>query len=322
MKLKYKKIFITGHKGMVGSAFVRVLKNKPGFRIIIADKKKVNLEDQKAVDKFFKKNKPDYVINAAALAGGIYANETYCGDFIDKNLIIQHNVIKSCYKYKIKKLLFLGSSCIYPRDCKQPMKEKYLLGNYLEKTNEAYAIAKIAGLKMCEYYNKQYNTDFRSVMPTNIYGLNDKYHKDNSHVIPAMIMKFHEAKINKKTSVSVWGTGKAKREFIFVDDMVKLCLIVLFKSKKKYFKFLDKNKISFLNIGSGQELSIKDLSLIIKKIVNFKGKIIFDKKKKDGTPRKFLDKSCLRKLIKKNENFVSLKEGLIKTYSDFLKNKI
>jgi len=319
MKSKYKKIFIAGHKGMVGSAFTRKLKKNSRFKVFTADRKKINLEDQKKVDLYFKKNKFDYVINAAALAGGIYANETYSADFIDKNLIIQHNIIRSCYKYKIKKLLFLGSSCIYPRNCPQPMSEKYLLGNYLEKTNEAYAIAKIAGLKMCEYYNKQYKTDFRSVMPTNIYGINDKYHKDNSHVIPAMIMKFHKAKIEKKNFVKVWGTGKAKREFIYVDDMVKLCLKIFFKPKIKYFKFLKKNKVSFINIGSGQELSILNLSKIIKKITKFSGKIVFDKKKQDGTPRKLLDTTILKKLIGKKQSYINLNNGLMKTYKNFLK---
>ncbi|WP_440907475.1 GDP-L-fucose synthase family protein [Candidatus Pelagibacter sp.] len=319
MKLKYKKLFVTGHKGMVGSAFVRILKKKKKFKIIVADRKKLDLENQKKVDLFFKKNKPDMVINAAALAGGIYANETFSADFIDKNLIIQHNVIKSCYKYKIEKLLFLGSSCIYPRNCSQPMHEKYLLGNYLEKTNEAYAVAKIAGLKMCEFFNKQFSTDFRSVMPTNIYGLNDKYHEKNSHVIPAMIMKFHKAKSQNKKFVKVWGTGKAKREFIYVDDMVKLCLKIFLKPKEKYYKFLKRKKISFLNIGSGQELSIKKLSKIIKKITKFDGKIIFDKTKKDGTPRKLLDNSSLNSFLKEKRNFVKLENGLSKTYDDFLK---
>lgn len=319
MKSKFKKIFIAGHKGMVGSAFLRILRKKKKFKIILADRKKLDLENQTKVDLFFKKNKPDIVINAAALAGGIYANETFSGDFIDKNLIIQHNVIKSSHKYNVKKLLFLGSSCIYPRNCSQPMNEKFLLSNYLEKTNEAYAVAKIAGLKMCEFFNKQFNTDFRSVMPTNIYGLNDKYDEKNSHVIPAMIMKFHEAKLYKKKFVKVWGTGKAKREFIFVDDMVNICLKILFKPKKKYNEFLKKKNISFLNIGSGQELNIKELSNVIKKITKFNGQIIFDKTKKDGTPRKLLDNSSLNRFLNEKKNFISLVEGLTKTYDDFLK---
>lgn len=319
MRSKFKeKIFITGHRGMVGSAFVRFFKKLKKFKILVAEKKSLNLENQKKVDNFFKKNRPDYVINAAALAGGIYANETYSGDFIEKNLIIQHNIIKSAHIYKVKKMLFLGSSCIYPKFCKQPMRENYLLGGYLEKTNEAYAVAKIAGLKMCEYFNKQYNTDLRVVMPTNIYGQNDKYHEKNSHVIPALIMRFHDAKLNKRKSVKVWGTGKVKREFILVDDMVYACVKILSLSKKKYFDFLKKRKIEFLNIGTGKEISIKHLSNLIKKVVGFKGQIVFDKRMKDGTPRKLLDISNMLKLTKIND-FINLKSGLEITYSDFLK---
>jgi GDP-L-fucose synthase len=313
-----KKIFITGHRGMVGSAFLRYLKTKKKFQIIYANKDKINLEDQKKVDDFFKKNKPDYVINAAALAGGILANEQFSADFIEKNLIIQHNIIKSSYNHNVQKLLFLGSSCIYPKMCKQPMRENYLLGNYLEKTNEAYAVAKIAGLKMCEYFNKQYKTDFRVVMPTNIYGTNDKYNDKNSHVIPALIKRFHEAKIKNKKIVKVWGTGNALREFIFVDDVIDISTKVLFASKKKYLKFTRNKKIDFLNIGSGQEISIKQLSNIIKDIIGFKGKITFDKRKKDGTPRKLLDITNMKKFTKKI-HFQNLKDGLRHTYSDFLK---
>lgn len=318
MNLKYKKkIYIAGHSGMVGSAFLTNLKKKK-FKIIIEDRKKLNLESQNEVESFFKKNKPDYVINAAALAGGIFANEKFCADFIEKNLIIQHNILKSSFNNNVKKLLFLGSSCIYPKMSKQPMKENSILSGYLEKTNEAYAIAKIAGLKMCEYYNKQYNTDYRVVMPTNIYGLNDKYNKKNSHVVPALIMKFHEAKIKKQKKVEVWGTGKAKREFIFVSDMVRICLKVLFTSKKNYTSFLKKKKIEFLNVGSGQEISIRELSFLIKKTTNYKGKIVFNKKMKDGTPRKLLDISNMKSFVKKSQ-FVNLKDGLKIAYSDFLK---
>jgi GDP-L-fucose synthase len=318
MSLKYKnKIYIAGHHGMVGSAFLMNLKKK-NFKVIFEDRKKLNLENQNEVEKFFKKNKPDYVINAAALAGGIFANEKFCADFIEKNLIIQHNILKSSFNNNVKKLLFLGSSCIYPKMSEQPMKENSILSGYLEKTNEAYAIAKIAGLKMCEYFNKQYNTDFRVVMPTNIFGLNDKYHEKNSHVIPALIMKFHEAKIKKYKKVEVWGSGKAKREFIFVNDMVRICLKVLFASKKNYTNFLKKKKIKFLNVGSGQEISIRKLSVLIKKTVNYKGKIVFNKKMKDGTPRKLLDISNMKSFVK-NNHFVNLKDGLMITYSDFLK---
>jgi GDP-L-fucose synthase len=313
-----KKIFITGHRGMVGSAFLRYFKKKKNFHLIFANKDKINLEDQKKVDEFFKKNKPNYVINAAALAGGILANEKFSADFIEKNLIIQHNIIKSSFNHNVQKLLFLGSSCIYPKMCDQPMKEKYLLSNYLEKTNEAYAIAKIAGLKMCEYFNSQYKTDFRVVMPTNIYGTNYKYNDKNSHVIPALIKRFHDAKIKNKKIVKVWGTGNALREFIFVDDVIDISVKVLFASKKSYLKFMKNKKINFLNIGSGQEISIKQLSNIIKIIVGYKGKIIFDKRMKDGTPRKLLDISNMKKFTKKI-HFKNLKEGLRHTYTDFLK---
>ena len=313
-----KKIFITGHRGMVGSAFLRYFKKKKNFHLIFANKDKINLEDQKKVDEFFKKNKPNYVINAAALAGGILANEKFSADFIEKNLIIQHNIIKSSFNHNVQKLLFLGSSCIYPKMCDQPMKEKYLLSNYLEKTNDAYAIAKIAGLKMCEYFNSQYKTDFRVVMPTNIYGTNDKYNDKNSHVIPALIKRFHDAKIKNKKIVKVWGTGNALREFIFVDDVIDISVKVLFASKKSYLKFMKNKKINFLNIGSGQEISIKQLSNIIKIIVGYKGKIIFDKRMKDGTPRKLLDISNMKKFTKKI-HFKNLKEGLRHTYTDFLK---
>jgi GDP-L-fucose synthase len=317
MNSKYKKIYIAGHRGMVGSAFLKYFKNK-NFKIILEDKKKLNLENQNEVESFFKKNKPDYVINAAALAGGIFANERFCADFIEKNLIIQHNILKSSFNNNVKKLLFLGSSCIYPKMSKQPMKESGILGGYLEKTNEPYAVAKIAGLKMCEYFNKQYNTDFRVVMPTNIYGLNDKYHDKNSHVIPSLIMKFHKAKIKKQKKVEVWGTGKAKREFIFVDDMIRICLKIFFAPKKNYTNFLKKKNINFLNVGSGQEISIRKLSILIKKTVNYKGKIVFNKKMKDGTPRKLLDISNMKSFVK-NNHFVNLKDGLMITYSDFLK---
>ena len=317
MNSKYKKIYIAGHRGMVGSAFLTYFKNK-NFKVIFEDRKKLNLENQNEVESFFKKNKPDYVINAAALAGGIFANERFCADFIEKNLIIQHNILKSSFNNNVKKLLFLGSSCIYPKMSKQPMKESSILSGYLEKTNEAYAVAKIAGLKMCEYFNKQYNTDFRVVMPTNIYGLNDKYHEKNSHVIPSLIMKFHKAKIKKQKKVEVWGTGKAKREFIFVNDMVRICLKILFAPKKNYTNFLKKKNINFLNVGSGQEISIRKLSILIKKTVNYKGKIVFNKKMKDGTPRKLLDISNMKSFVK-NNHFVNLKDGLMITYSDFLK---
>ncbi len=320
MKLNYKKtIFVAGHNGLVGSSFIRLINANKKFKILTADRKKVNLEKQENVKKFFKKNKPDYVINAAALAGGIYANDKYCADFIERNLAIQHNIIKACHDYRIKKLLFLGSSCIYPKFCKQPMKEEYLLNGYLEKTNEAYAIAKIAGLKMCSYYNKQYKTDFRVVMPTNIYGINDKYDFHNSHVIPALLLKFHTAKKLNKKIVDVWGSGKAKREFIFADDVAKISLNILLKSKKEYDLILKKKKIEFLNVGSTHELSIKALSKKIKKIVGFNGKIKFKKNMKEGTPRKLLDITNTKKFLKNHYHITDFEKGLKIAYNDFLK---
>lgn len=314
-----KKIFITGHKGLVGSSFVRLIKKQNKFEIIKANRKELNLENQNQVRNFFKKKRPNIVINSAALAGGIYANENYSADFIEKNLIIQHNIIKACYDYKVKKLLFLGSSCIYPKLCKQPMSEKSLLTGPLEKTNEAYAIAKIAGLKMCNFYNKQYKTDFRVVMPTNIFGINDKYDFYNSHVIPAMILKFHKAKKLNKNKVSVWGNGKAKREFIFSDDVAKICMDVLSKSKSEYNKFLKINDIDFLNIGSGVEFTIKSLAKKIQKIINFDGDIIFNKAMKNGTPRKLLNIKNTKKFLKGSYYTTNFDESLKIAYYDFLK---
>ena len=317
-KLK-KKIFITGHKGLVGSSFVRLIEGQKKFQIIKADRYKLNLENQKEVRDFFKKNKPNIVINSAALAGGIYANENFSADFIEKNLIIQHNVIKACHEYKVEKLLFLGSSCIYPKFCKQPMDEKSLLTGSLEKTNEAYAIAKIAGLKMCNSYNKQYKTDFRVVMPTNIFGINDKYDFYNSHVIPAMILKFYTAKKLNKKKVILWGDGKSKREFIYSDDVAKICMAILSKSKSDYNKFLEKNDIDFLNIGSGLELTIKILAKKIQKLTNFKGKVEFNTSMKNGTPRKLLNISNTKKFLKSKYSASNFDESLRIVYHDFLK---
>jgi len=320
MKLKpKKKIFITGHKGLVGSSFVRLIKNQNKFQIIKTDRNELNLEDQKEVRNFFKKKKPNIVINTAALAGGIYANENYSADFIEKNIIMQHNIIKACHDYNVTKLLFLGSSCIYPKLCKQPMSEKSLLTGALEKTNEAYAIAKIAGLKMCNFYNKQYKTDFRVVMPTNIFGINDKYDFYNSHVIPAMILKFYTAKRLNKKQVNLWGNGKAKREFIFSDDVAKICMDILSKSKSEYDKFLKINDIDFLNIGSGLEFTIKRLSKKIQELINFNGNVKFNSAMKNGTPRKLLNISNTKKFLKGNYYTSNFDESLKIAYHDFLK---
>ena len=308
-----KKIFIAGHKGMVGSAIFRKLKNKSN-KIVIADKKKLNLLDQKSVLSFFKKNKFDEVYLCAAKVGGIHANNTYLADFIYQNLEIQNNFIHSAYLAKVKKLMFLGSSCVYPKKPKIPIKEDYLLTGELENTNEMYAIAKIAGLKMCKAYNAQFKTDFRAVMPTNLYGKNDNYDSLNSHVIAALIKKIVLAKKQNKKSLIVWGTGKPKREFLHVDDLADATIKIMNLSKSKYIKIAGE-KFPFINIGSGSDISIKDLAKKISKIVGFKGKMIFDKSKPDGTFQKLMDNTKLKKIKWKPK--ISLDSGIKKTIEDF-----
>ena len=308
-----KKIFIAGHKGMVGSAIFRKLKNNSN-KIVIADKKKLNLLDQKSVLSFFKRNKFDEVYLCAAKVGGIHANNTYVADFIYQNLEIQNNVIHSAYLTKVKKLMFLGSSCVYPKKPKIPIKEEYLLTSELENTNEMYAIAKIAGLKMCKAYNAQFKTDFRAVMPTNLYGQNDNYDSLNSHVLAALIKKIVLAKKQNKNSFIVWGTGKPKREFLHVDDLADATVKIMNLSKSKYNKVAGE-KFPFINVGSGSDISIKDLAKLISKIVGFKGKMIFDKSKPDGTFRKLMDNTKLRKIKWKPK--ISLNSGIKKTIEDF-----
>ena len=308
-----KKIFIAGHKGMVGSAIFRKLKNNSN-KIIIADKKKLNLLNQKSVLSFFKRNKFDEVYLCAAKVGGIYANNTYKADFIYQNLEIQNNCIHSAYLTKVKKLMFLGSSCVYPKKPKIPIKEEYLLTSELESTNEMYAIAKISGIKMCEAYNFQFKTDFRAVMPTNLYGQNDNYDSLNSHVLAALIKKIVLARKQNKNSFIVWGTGKPKREFLHVDDLADATVKIMNLSKSKYNKLVGE-KFPFINVGSGSEISIKDLAKLISKIVGFKGKIIFDKSKPDGTYRKLMDNKKLRKIKWKPK--ISLSSGIKKTIKDF-----
>jgi len=308
-----KKIFIAGHKGMVGSAIFRNLKNNSN-KIVVADKKKLNLLDQKSVLRFFKKNKFDEVYLCAAKAGGIYANYTYTADFIYQNLEIQNNLIHSAYLTKVKKLMFLGSSCVYPKKPKIPIKEEYLLTSELENTNEMYAVAKIAGLKMCKAYNAQFKTDFRAVMPTNLYGQNDNYDSLNSHVLAALIKKIVLAKKQNKKSFIVWGTGKPKREFLHVDDLADATVKIMNLSKSKYNKVAGE-KFPFINVGSGSDISIKDLAKLISKIVGFKGKMIFDKSKPDGTFRKLMDNTKLRKIKWKPK--ISLNLGIKKTIEDF-----
>ena len=307
---KDSKIYVAGHRGMVGSAILRKLQKEGYSNIITKTSKELDLRIQKDVDDFFKLEKPEYVFLAAAKVGGILANNTYRAEFIYDNLMIQSNVIHSAYKYGVKKLLFLGSSCIYPKYAPQPMKEEYLLSGYLEPTNEPYAIAKIAGIKMCEAYRHQYGCNFISAMPTNLYGPNDNYDLNNSHVLPALIRKFHEAKIYNKKEVTVWGTGNPLREFMHVDDLADACL----------FLMLNYNDSQFVNVGTGKDISIRELAELIKTIVGYEGNIIFDTTKPDGTPRKLLDLNYVHSLGWHHK--IELEEGIKMTYQDFLKNQL
>jgi GDP-L-fucose synthase len=313
------RIFIAGHNGMVGSALVRALQ-KQDVELILKERKELNLLNQQDVQNFFKYQKIDQVYLAAARVGGIYANNTYPAEFIYENLLTQINVIHSAFANNVKKLLFLGSSCVYPKNAKQPIKEEYLLNGKLEETNEAYAVAKIAGIKMCESYNRQYgkshNIDYRSIMPTNLYGPGDNYHVKNSHVIPSLIYRFHKAKINKLSNVTIWGTGIPKREFLHVDDMVSAAILIMGIDKKIYYK--NKPSVSScVNVGSSEDLTIKKLAEIIKEVVGFKGKIYFDPSKPDGVDRKFLNSNLAKKFGFKAK--ISLRDGLIKTYQDYIK---
>lgn len=318
---KLPKIFIAGHKGMVGSAILRLLK-KEKVEIITKDKSELNLLNQQQVKNFFQNQKIDHVYLAAAKVGGIYANNTFPATFIYENLLIQTNVIHSAFLSGTKKLLFLGSSCIYPKKANQPMKEDELLSGKLEPTNEPYAIAKIAGIKLCESYNRQYGEshkiDYRSIMPTNLYGPGDNYHPKNSHVIPALIQRFHEAKKNNQSHVGIWGSGKPKREFLFVDDMAKASIHIM-NLDKKVFDQYTLPMCSHINVGNRQELTIKELAQIIRDVVGFEGEIYFDETKPDGSMRKLMDSQKLYKMGWKSE--VSLKDGLEETYKDFLKSQ-
>lgn len=305
---KNAKIYVAGHRGMVGSAIVRALKNQGYTNIITRTSKELDLRRQIDVEEFFVKEKPDYVFLAAAKVGGILANNEAPADFMYDNMILEMNVIHEAYKNKVKKLMFLGSSCIYPRMAPQPMKEDCLLTSELEKTNEAYALAKISGLKYCEYLNRQYNTDFISVMPTNLYGPNDNYHPEHSHVLPALIRRFHEAKENNLNEVVIWGTGTPLREFLYVDDLADACVYLM--------NTYSGNET--VNLGTGKELSIKELAELVKKVVGFKGNITFDTTKPDGTPRKLLDVSKLEKLGWKYKT--ELEDGIKLAYEDFLNN--
>jgi GDP-L-fucose synthase len=307
---KGDKIYLAGHRGMVGSAIHRKLV-KEGFQnIVTATSLELDLRNQILVESFFKEHQPDYVILAAAKVGGINANNIYRAEFLHDNLVIQNNVIHSAHLHGITKLLFLGSSCIYPRMAPQPLTEEALLTGELELTNEPYAIAKIAGIKMCEAYHDQYGSKFISVMPTNLYGPNDNYDLENSHVLPALIRKFHEAKIKGAPNVFVWGTGSPKREFLHVDDLAEACYFLLQNYEEK----------QFLNVGVGNDISIKDLALLIKEIVNFQGDLIFDTTKPDGTPRKLMNVDKINALGWKAA--INLKEGISAVYHEFAKTYI
>ena len=302
---KDSKIYVAGHRGLVGSAIMRKLQQEGYTNIITRTHKELDLTNQAQTQEFFEKEKPEYVFLAAAKVGGIHANNTYPADFAYINIMIESNVIKASFDYGVKKLLFLGSSCIYPKLCPQPIKEEYLLTGLLEKTNEAYAIAKIAGLKMCQYFNRQYGTNYISVMPTNLYGPNDNFDLETSHVLPALIRKFHEAKINNKPYVEVWGTGTPRREFLHVDDLADATVYLM----NNY----DENEP--LNIGTGKDITIKELAELIKEIVGYEGEIKFDTTKPDGTPRKLLDVSRLHNAGW--EHKITLREGIENTYEWF-----
>lgn len=304
------KIYVAGHHGMVGSAIIRKLQTIGFCNIITRSSKELDLRRQDAVERFFADEKPDYVFLAAAKVGGILANSTYPADFMYDNITMEMNVIKASFDNGVRKLMFLGSSCIYPRMAPQPMNENCLLTSSLEQTNEAYALSKISGLKYCEYLNKQYGTDYISIMPTNLYGPNDNYHLENSHVLPAMLRRFHEARVNNLPTVTIWGTGTPRREFLYVDDLADACVYLM-------------NRYSgneAVNVGTGKEITITELADAVKKVVGYEGNIIYDTSKPDGTPRKLLDVSKLESLDWKYRT--ELEEGIARTYDDFLHNNV
>jgi GDP-L-fucose synthase len=311
MDYSQMKVFVAGHNGLVGSALCRAMARRGYRNIVTRARAELDLLNSAAVDEFFRLQQPEVVYLAAAKVGGIYANNTYPADFILDNLKVQNNVIEAAWRHNAKKLLFLGSSCIYPKMAPQPMKEEYLLSSPLEPTNEPYAVAKIAGIKLCGALNRQYNTNFSSVMPTNLYGPNDNYHRENAHVLPMLLRRFHEAKIDNKPSVIVWGTGSARREFMYVDDMADACVFLV-----ENYSYKDIGEL--INIGIGEDCTIREIAEMVKDIVGYKGSLEFDTTKPDGTPRKLLDVSRLHKLGWKHK--VSLKEGLTRTYKDFLEN--
>ena len=314
MNHKLKKIYIAGHKGMVGSAVKRCLEKNSYNNLLYRDFSELNLVKQNEVEKFFDKENPEIVIIAAAKVGGILANNTYRAEFIYDNLMIESNIIHSSHENGVEKLIFLGSSCIYPKLAHQPLKEEYLLSDYLEFTNEPYAVAKIAGIKLCENYYRQYGDNFISAMPTNLFGFNDNFDLQTSHVLPALIRKFHEAKVNKEKTVTLWGTGKPKREFLYVDDLAEA---IMFLMEKVDAKDLYDNGISHINIGTGEDLTIEELAGMISKVVGFNGSITYDSTKPDGTPRKLMDVSRIHSMGWKHKT--SLEQGIKLTYEWYLK---
>jgi GDP-L-fucose synthase len=321
----FPKIYVAGHRGMVGSAIVRQLlaQSHPAERILTRTRAELDLTDQAAVRAFFATQRPDHVYLAAAKVGGIHANNTYPAEFIYQNLMVETNIIDAAFRNRVKKLLFLGSSCIYPKLAPQPIREEVLLTGTLESTNEPYAIAKIAGIKLCESYNRQYGDshgiDYRCVMPTNLYGPGDNYHPENSHVIPALIRRFHEAKISNAPSVTVWGTGTPKREFLYVDDLASACVHVMNFDKDTYDRHTQP-MLSHINVGCGQDLTIQELAETVGKVTGYLGKLVFDKSQPDGTPRKFMDSSRINALGWHAK--IHLEAGLKMAYEDFLKNYV
>ena len=313
-----KRVFVAGHQGMVGSAIVRALEKAGDAEIITRTRSELDLLDQAAVFQFFNQNAVDEVYLAAAKVGGIWANNTYPAEFIYQNLIIEANIIHGAFQAGVRKLLFLGSSCIYPKLAEQPIAESSLLQGALEPTNEPYAIAKIAGIKLCESYNRQYGTDYRSVMPTNLYGINDNFHPENSHVVPALLRRFHEAKMQNLPSVTVWGSGSPMREFLYVDDMASACLHVMNLPKEVYGEHVLPMS-SHINVGTGKDCTIRELANTIARAVGYRGDILWDTSKPDGTPRKLLDVSLLKRLGWQYS--VELDEGIERTYQWFLQNQ-
>jgi len=310
-----KKIYVAGHRGMVGSAIVRQLEERGGCQILTRTHSELDLTNQQAVNEFFEQEPIDEVYLAAAKVGGIHANNEYPAQFIYQNLMIESNIVHAAYQSGIDRLLFLGSSCIYPKFANQPMEESELLTGILEPTNEPYAIAKIAGIKLCESYNRQYGTDYRSVMPTNLYGINDNFHPENSHVIPALMRRFHEAKLANADEVVVWGTGNAMREFLYVDDMAAASLFVLGLNEETYQKNTQP-MLSHINVGTGVDVTIREMAETMKRVVGFEGELVFDTSKPDGTPRKLIDVSRLSAMGWRYA--IGLEEGLQKTYEWFL----